>query len=162
MVTGWGSGEHEGWSGGIAPDGRITVGARGANLLLGDGSEVAEDAVTGWQAACSCGWCGPVWTRAAAPDQDDRTERIVYLPDGDPGEVLEAALHDEWRDHVASFDADPVVADITAAAREVEAARRRLDTAVAAARTAGASWEAIGTAAGITRQSAHERWHRLG
>ncbi|WP_084797571.1 hypothetical protein [Pseudonocardia sp. Ae706_Ps2] len=36
--------------------------------------------------------------------------------------------------------------------------REELDTAVGLARAAGASWTVIGNAAGLTRQSAHERW----
>lgn len=35
---------------------------------------------------------------------------------------------------------------------------QQLTAAVAGARAAGASWSEVGRAAGMTRQSAHERW----
>lgn len=35
---------------------------------------------------------------------------------------------------------------------------QQLDEAVVTARAAGASWSEVGRAAGMTRQSAHERW----
>lgn len=50
------------------------------------------------------------------------------------------------------------VEDVMAQVREQH---RLLDEAVAAARAAGATWEHIGEAAGMTRQSAHERWGYL-
>jgi hypothetical protein len=63
-----------------------------------------------------------------------------------------------WRDyrrHLAPDEALAAVAELTG---QVNVGERQLDAAVATARAAGASWEAIGRAAGITRQSAHERW----
>ncbi|MGW4125786.1 hypothetical protein [Nocardia sp. NPDC004711] len=47
------------------------------------------------------------------------------------------------------------------AAAEVTDAQARLTEAVQQARRQAASWEAIGRAAGMTRQSAHERWSKL-
>ncbi|MCM0621787.1 hypothetical protein [Nocardioides bruguierae] len=47
---------------------------------------------------------------------------------------------------------------ITRARRAVAVAEQDLEDAVESARSAGESWEAIGRAAGITRQSAHARW----
>jgi hypothetical protein len=47
---------------------------------------------------------------------------------------------------------------IVAAAEAYAGAGYRLDNAVAEARAAGATWEQIGRAAGITRQSAWQRW----
>ncbi|GAA3832426.1 hypothetical protein GCM10022226_62060 [Sphaerisporangium flaviroseum] len=49
---------------------------------------------------------------------------------------------------------------IQAEAQAVSAAQARLTAAVRAAREAGNSWVDIGGAAGISRQSAHERWAR--
>lgn len=61
-----------------------------------------------------------------------------------------------WRrEHVDGPDA---LAAIERARQVVTAAERDLDAAVATARSAGQSWEAIGRAAGMTRQSAHGRW----
>ena len=44
---------------------------------------------------------------------------------------------------------------------QVSESQRRLDEAVAVARAAGATWGQIGAAAGMTRQSAHQRWGHL-
>jgi len=66
------------------------------------------------------------------------------------------AFQRRWhREHVDAIDA---LDSISGARAKIAAAERDLDAAVGAARRAGASWEAIGRAAGITRQSAHGRW----
>ena len=92
---------------------------------------------------------------------DDPTEEHVFpdnmlLPDG---RTLEAAGHTEWKQHVQPLAAAAAVRSAAAAVRDAETA---LAEAVAAARTANppATWEQIGRAAGISRQSAHERWAR--
>lgn len=43
----------------------------------------------------------------------------------------------------------------------VRASEERLDDAVAAARAAGATWMQIGSATGMSRQAAHERWGHM-
>lgn len=52
------------------------------------------------------------------------------------------------------------ITDVASAAGSYRGARETLDSAVATARSTGASWTEIGKAAGITRQSARERWSR--
>lgn len=47
---------------------------------------------------------------------------------------------------------------VAAAQRADKAARASLDDAVAEARALGATWQQIGDAAGMTRQSAWRRW----
>jgi hypothetical protein len=47
------------------------------------------------------------------------------------------------------------------AAHRLEEARADLDAAVIGARATGTSWERVGAAAGMSRQSAHERWDQL-
>lgn len=42
--------------------------------------------------------------------------------------------------------------------RNLESVKDELDESVASARVAGSSWEAIGEAAGVTQQAAHQRW----
>jgi len=53
------------------------------------------------------------------------------------------------------------VSDVATAVEHHRLTAAAVDDAVRAARAAGASWEQIGAAAGITRQSAHARWAHL-
>lgn len=52
------------------------------------------------------------------------------------------------------------ITDVGTAAAAHGQARSALDRAVDAARAAGASWTEIGRAAGISRQTAREKWSR--
>ena len=102
-------------------------------------------------------WRGELWTRG---ETSDVTARILRVPDDQVDDIgdLPAGklLYDKWARHLGPAFAELV--DVRAAAADVEKARGRLNDAVAAARAAGASWEGVDEAAGITRQSAHERW----
>lgn len=172
------SGEHEGYvqclfadgmAGGGWSDGGVTV------YLRADGTEVPieeqqsrpPEEIVGWRVACDCngqsaGWLGSRWERS---DVEDVAKRQLSVPanlledltfdDGPHGRLL----HDEWRrEHLGSAYAE--LGDVRTAAQAAADARRDLDKTVAAARAAGASWSDIGAAAGMTRQSAHERWGR--
>lgn len=147
--------EHEGYAAAVLDDGTIT----GTH----DGATTGR--FVGWCAACDCGWRGAqFWPRdevlAADPLYAEQVERY---PGGAsvPPESVEGTEDDgdaalgQWRAHLA--EALPGLAVHDAAARLSEA-RDGLDTAVGRARAAGASWTVIGDAAGLTRQSAHERW----
>lgn len=57
-------------------------------------------------------------------------------------------------------NAEGAVGGVRSATEGVVKAQLALDAAVFAARGAGASWAQIGQAAGMSRQSAHERWGR--
>lgn len=117
--------------------------------------------VTGWVAACTCGWRGRPWIRVSEPAGQDLAARRVYPGDDvDAARLpeLEAAVHDEWLSHVRPHE---VLAQVAALASEHAEVGRRLDAAAVAARVARVSWADIGAAAGITRQSAHERWRHL-
>lgn len=105
------------------------------------GSEVA-----GWQAECACGWRGTVRRSGPEPRQQ--------AADDDVPRVVRQVLRREWAAHVGTNGTAPV----RRAAGQVARAQARLDAAVREARAAGASWAEIGDAAGMTRQSAHERW----
>ncbi|MFS3129275.1 hypothetical protein ACLM5J_12815 [Nocardioides sp. Bht2] len=61
------------------------------------------------------------------------------------------------RDHLHAITA---LEQITAARRAIGEAEQALSLAVATARSAGLTWEAIGQAAGMAQQSAQERWGR--
>ena len=120
--------------------------------------------LSAWRATCSCGgWASAPWTRVSSPADEDLAGMRVHADDADALAVVErpdviAAATALWlRDHLARLQAVAVVRE---AAQRVELALLALDDAVAGARRAGASWESIGAAAGITRQSAHARWAR--
>ncbi|GAB2745471.1 hypothetical protein GCM10027174_19260 [Salinifilum aidingensis] len=102
--------------------------------------------VTGWRVACVCGWRGPHWPRTDVPTPDDAAT---------PPEALEESAATAWRGHVHTVL--PALAVYETATRAT-ADRAELDAAVTRARAAGASWNTIGTATGMSRRAAHERW----
>lgn len=55
-------------------------------------------------------------------------------------------------------DVQTAVDAVAEASLSVREAHARLERSVAEARAAGATWSQIGDAAGMSRQSAHERW----
>ena len=135
--------------------------------LPGDGpatyAPMALTALAGWRASCSCGaWRSELWRRTT-DGAEDLAEQVVRASDAEIGGVPEraevrAAVTAVWaRDHLAAVRA---TAEVETAQRRVEAALLALDDAVAEARRRGVSWELIGRAAGVTRQSAHARWAR--
>jgi hypothetical protein len=65
----------------------------------------------------------------------------------------------ELREKLAEVQRQAVT-DVGIAAAAYKGAGSALDRAVNSARAAGASWTDIGRAAGISRQSARERWSR--
>lgn len=85
---------------------------------------------------------------AATTDED-----VVFVSDRE--DVHEVA-HDLWRSEHA-FGAG-ALGEVEAAAQAAAAAKDRLDAAVAIAIASGETWEAIGPAAGMARQSAQGRW----
>jgi len=123
--------------------------------VLDDGSDSsgwplpAGRQVTGWRAACECGWRGVrVWSRDEWPSDDG-------FP---PESVEDEGCYRQWQAHLHEVLPELAVYD---AAQAAEAALRELNATVIDARSAGCSWERIGHAAGMARQSAHERWDEL-
>lgn len=106
--------------------------------------------VIGWTSVCECGWRGQLWQRVTDPADDDLAARRAYATDSFPPGEVEDACADEWQAHTRRLQA---LAEVTALAREHAEVGRRLDTAVAAARNAGASWAEVGQAAGSPRTS---------
>lgn len=174
------TGDHEGFVDCLFADGMAGSGWSGGGITIttaADGTEIPygqqppsrpASEVVGWRVGCNCNygqpgrdriWHGQPWTRAAEEDIDHRRLCVtdeqaleMVFDDEGPGRFLYA----EWeRDHLGAYHD---LAGVAAAAHAVAQARRQLDTAVAMARVAGASWADVGKAAGISRQSAHERW----
>jgi hypothetical protein len=176
-------GKHEGWAPAIWPDGRVKVGSGSGGALV---QPVKPDSridyaapdefrdgwtAIGWRGYCECGWRGQMWERVTDRAEHDFAARRIYdgdpvLIDGKPVDVqrwghapadVEDAIRAEWLAHVRPLEALDEIRDAAHAVAEAQAV---LTSAVDAARRAGNSWAAIGGAAGMTRQSAHERWGR--
>lgn len=171
-------GKHEGWvaptfadgglgSGwGVAATGEGTAGVLVARIgdreLDSDDWQYRPEAeVTGWVMACDCGWRGQPWTRATSLADQDLAARRAYSPGdnyGDGPREIEDACHTEWLAHIRPHQVLAEISTLTAEHADVD---QRLADAVGRARAVGVSWTDIGAAAGITRQSAHERWRHV-
>lgn len=176
-------GAHEGYIAHVFADGMsgsgssnggptVTHRADGTRIPYEDRQSRSWDEVIGFQAVCDghrgrpC-WRGPVWARVATPMEglDDTAyldpfgDRRVHAPNRfGLSESAEDLLMQAWDEHIAPFRGCYAV---EVAAEAVAEAQQELTAAVRAAREQGASWEAIGQAAGMTRQSAHERWAKV-
>ena len=164
-----------GSTGGGIPDDEIAI---GTDVQADDGtwSTPTRPAgeVTGWVICCDCyrpdssrpatAWVGPVFTRVPSKALEDLSRRTIYAPDDDVAYVSERedvgdVVVDLWRsEHAFAHDA---LVEVKAAAEAAAEAKLRLDAAVGFARHGGASWADIGRAAGMTRQSAQERWRNV-
>lgn len=163
--------QHEGYVLPLFADGQEGSGVssgRGYHVGEYDGTDAGDwrpaEQVTGWRAACECGWRGPDWTRdSSGTNVDacvvDRTDRVIYLGRAaqwaDLDDDAEDAVIFHWRSHIRPWKALEDVGDLAEQAAKIG---RELDAAVASARSGGATWADIGRAVGITRQSARERW----
>lgn len=167
-------GQHEGYVAHVFADGMYGSSWRGSKPMadcLPSGEMMpyeqwqtrAVGEIVGWRPTCishhrEC-WRGQFWTRVAAPGEHDPAQHRIYSEDAFLlGEDDNDLILREWEAHIAPLRG---TADVRYAAAEVAEAEARLTAAVAAARKQGATWEAIGRAAGMTRQSAHERWARV-
>lgn len=179
------TGEHEGWAADITRDGRRASASNGFGVLVrradadaqvraawaaGRPPEPSETYdtypyadVVAWEAACTCGWTGPRWERDRQTVSEPGADEIaaadsmsVQLKD-EPISVEDAARRAWEHTHIAPMQ---TLQAVRQAAADARAAKKGLDQAVAAARATmpAASWEAIGRAAGVSRQTAHERW----
>ncbi|MEU4229585.1 hypothetical protein AB0F17_35255 [Nonomuraea sp. NPDC026600] len=162
-------GKHEGWCAAVFPDGRVSTGSKnggakvypvGPDGRMGTGPGDVADGRTaiGWRGHCECGWQGPLWERVATAEEQNTIDRKIWWPDldqyGDAPADVQDAVWNEWGTHL---DPNSITA-VRKAAEAVREAEVRLDAAVRAARDDGRSWTEIGEAAGMRRQSAHERW----
>ncbi|MEV6073423.1 AsnC family protein [Nocardia sp. NPDC052001] len=161
-------GKHEGWVAAVFADG-MYGGTYGAGTVSAttraDGTPIRDASlweerprseVVAWQPLCECGnWRGARWERVDTAAEQDLARYRAYSEDAWPPEEAEERTYAEWKHHIAPFKALNAIED---AAEAVSAAQAELTEAVNQARDFGASWDAIGRAAGMTRQSAHERW----
>lgn len=130
----------------------------------------ASEAV-GWILRCECrplnrsggtAWEDPTrWVRVPSASLEDLDRRRLFAADEDVSDagmrpdVAENARAAWRREHLDPSEALDAIHNAAADRSEAE---RKLDAAVAAARQHGHSWADIGQAAGMTRQSANERW----
>ena len=178
--------EHEGYVVCVFADGLYGSGGRWMeiNLMTLDGRPVAHETdpdrsawrppsqVVGWKVACSCEpfrehvILDPLWTRVWDPADEDVAARRIYA--GPPAsadaadisdrEDLEPVFLDVWHRHIAPDLSLHTIGSLSRNLKDLEA---QLNDAVAAARSAGVSWDKIGRAFGITRQGAQKRWEGL-
>ena len=105
--------------------------------------------VIGWRSACQCGWQGTqFYLRSEWPGTE-------Y---GLAPEEVEQHCMAEWERHLRV--ALPLLA-IHDLSQQIAHVQAELADAVAAARADGVSWAVIGEAAGVTTESAQERWFTL-
>ncbi len=175
--------DHEGYVVSVFADGMYGSGGRymEINLMTPDGRPVRHETdpdsnawrppsqVVGWRVACSCipfrqhVILHPLWTRVWDPaDEDIAAGRIYAGPpnsadaaDISDREDLEPVFLDVWHRHIAPDLSLHTIETLSRSLKDLEA---QLDDAVAAARSAGVSWEKIGRAFGISRQGAQKRW----
>lgn len=144
-------GGHEGYAAPVLPDG----------TLAGDG----RPEFVGYVGACACGWTDTqrfapteAGRKAAEAEWSDKHVRslIIAMDDDMPRDL--GAKATVLRNQITRLiDRRPTAALRTLA--YVESWQRALlDQAVAAARAKGQSWTDIGTALGISKQAAHERF----
>jgi hypothetical protein len=172
----------------VFADGAVGIGGSAmrdgvAVEVIKNGTHGAPDTVrpevetVGWIFECDCvridptdpyarestsKWRDPqTWTRVPSPALEDLAQHRVWVPDEDLCGVdmdtpLARAAREVWvREHLDPLDVDD---EIRSAVADRRAAEERLDAAVAKARQLGRSWAKVGAAAGMTAQSANERW----
>lgn len=171
---------HEGYLAVVLVDGETSVSSTAAGPVVmvkddqgnhtGADQQRSDDEAVAWVLMCDCStgytngktWVGDRWERVPTPALDDPENGRIYLAAGDSAAdvmerpEVEAVTRSRWlAEHVSPHEA---LAAIRTARTEIAAARSRLDEAVLYARAAGQTWATIGEAAGMSRQSAQERW----
>ena len=117
---------------------------------------------TGYRAVCSCGWVGAADYPAAdegrwmATSEWGSAHMMPLWAATPPGWLLSRS--DTLRDNVAELATTWPLQALGILAEVERWQKPLIERAVVAARDAGLSWAEIGTALGISKQSAHERF----
>lgn len=140
---------HEGGIGVRRADGSLNTGATGI------------DGAVGYRAICSCGWIGaedypPADEGGWAATSEWGRHMTPYWAATPPDWLLNRS--DSLRDNLSELATTWPLQALTVLAAIERWQKPILERAVTAARETGLSWNEIGTALGITRQSAHERF----
>lgn len=98
--------------------------------------------------------------KATLKHYDDVPGQLELIPDNLEAELARITAEQDRLRALKAEHTLRAVSRVVAATENAAAARAALDDAVADARAAGATWEQVGRAAGMTRQSARERWGR--
>ncbi|MFK4362344.1 AsnC family protein [Rhodococcus sp. 27YEA6] len=155
----WDYDGHEGYAATIVTSGREAVSYVTEGMVLKDGTCVADSETLGWRTQCTCGWKAPLmFERVTDPSAALERWQVFDTEGGPAPQEVSDVCRAEWLEHIRP---EETLAAIRQSAEDHRMSQERLDRAVAAARAGGASWADIGRAAGVTRQTAHERWKAL-
>lgn len=168
------SGRHEGTVVAVLADGAQAppVTALGGSTASWDSDGTVSERAVGVKAACGCGWRASmvhpvVWgdveateglgaRTGPAADWEYHVTTVEGLVPRDVEGMLAALC-----DRIGELAQTQPVTALRAVARLQDATPSLALDTVRAARSALMSWDAVGTALGCTRQSAHERYARL-
>ncbi|MBH5144291.1 MULTISPECIES: AsnC family protein [Rhodococcus erythropolis group] len=154
----WDYDGHEGYAATIVVGGRKVI-SYGELMELEDGTHVADSDTIGWRTQCTCGWKAPLmFERVTDPAASLERWQVFDTEGGWPPQEVSEVCRAEWLEHIRP---EINLAAVRQAAEDHRLSGERLDHAVAGARAGGASWTDIGRAAGVARQTAHERWKAL-
>ncbi|MGW4241166.1 hypothetical protein [Nocardia sp. NPDC004722] len=154
----------DGWGGGGGTLDTVTAFITPDGTFLQDANQWQDrplGEVVAWQAVCQDSatgeihWRGPRIDRAATPADVDAGRGYSENGYAEDGDALAENLYIGWDVHIAPGAILREITETSTAIGELE--QRRLGK-VQDARLLGQSWDAIGRAAGITRQAAWERW----
>lgn len=147
-------------------DGRVATGSTGGGVIVREVTEgdrvagyrirvhptgsadvlVPWEQVVTWRVCCDCGWTGS--ERAAFADAQHGWRDC-------PDAVADRVFLPEWSGHVEPVAALYDLQDLVGQLRMIEG---RIQDTVHLARAGGVSWAQVGTACGMTKQGAQQRW----
>jgi len=147
----------DGYTGASYQDQFVFASSDNTGAHVHDPERRPERDVMSWRATCECGWRGADWERSFTLDDENLGARKFYSSEALLDEDGETRVLRDWEHHLQLERRVPAV---RAAATELKDAQRRLDEAILNARTGTdpLTWETLGRALGMTRQSVHEKY----